>query len=159
MAGYIYRLAHPSEIPAMHSLVKKVFLQFEAPDYSTDGISEFLNYIQMDPWVLRMQGGGISIICMSDDLMIGVLEMRKEDHLSLLFVDANYHHQGIASSLWQKALDLVKNNPSEIEKITVNSSPYAVQFYKKLGFVQTMDRQERNGIIFFPMVYELSQKV
>ena len=38
--------------------------------------------------------------------------------------------------------------------ITVNSSPYGLGFYKKLGFVPTEEEKTINGIRFTPMIYE-----
>ncbi len=46
---------------------------------------------------------------------------------------------------------MIKN----IDKITVHSSPYAVDVYKKLGFVQTGEKQENDGIIYVPMIFLL----
>ncbi|WP_460645598.1 GNAT family N-acetyltransferase [Lacrimispora brassicae] len=37
--------------------------------------------------------------------------------------------------------------------MTVNSSPYAVEIYHKLGFVDTDTEQLVNGIRFIPMEY------
>jgi len=39
------------------------------------------------------------------------------------------------------------------EKITVNSSPYAVKIYEKLGFVPDGNEQMVDGIRFTPMTY------
>jgi predicted GNAT family N-acyltransferase len=37
------------------------------------------------------------------------------------------------------------------EPITVNSSPYAHEFYKKLGFLDTSEEQITNGVRYYPM--------
>jgi predicted GNAT family N-acyltransferase len=39
--------------------------------------------------------------------------------------------------------------------VTVNSSPYAVEFYHKMGFVNLSDEIEKDGIRFTPMRMEL----
>ena len=36
-------------------------------------------------------------------------------------------------------------------KFTVNSTPYAVPVYKKLGFIEADTKVERDGIAFVPM--------
>jgi predicted GNAT family N-acyltransferase len=38
--------------------------------------------------------------------------------------------------------------------ITVNSSQYGLDFYKKLGFIPTEEEKTINGIRFTPMIYE-----
>jgi len=37
-------------------------------------------------------------------------------------------------------------------QITVNSSPYAVKVYERLGFVKTEEQQEKDGILYVPMM-------
>ena len=54
--------------------------------------------------------------------------------------------QGIGRTLFELAL---KNNTSG--KMTVNSSPYAVEIYRHFGFVNTDVEQVTNGIRFTPM--------
>jgi predicted GNAT family N-acyltransferase len=44
-----------------------------------------------------------------------------------------------------------KNNAS-LEFIEVNSSPFAVGIYEKLGFIRVSDEQLKNGMKFTPMV-------
>ena len=39
-----------------------------------------------------------------------------------------------------------------IEKMTVNSSPYAVPIYHKLGFKETDSEQIVNGLRYIPMI-------
>ena len=40
------------------------------------------------------------------------------------------------------------------EEMTVNSSPYAVPAYQKLGFEATEAQQLKDGIIYTPMKYQ-----
>ena len=42
---------------------------------------------------------------------------------------------------------------STVNEITVHSSLYAVEVYKKLGFVPIADLQEDGGIQYIPMSY------
>lgn len=62
---------------------------------------------------------------------------------------ARYQRQGIGRKLWDF---LRENSPSNI--ITVNSSPYAVPIYHKLGFVDTDTEQLSDGMRYTPMKYE-----
>ena len=41
---------------------------------------------------------------------------------------------------------------------TVNSSPYAVEIYRHLGFVPTDDEQSVDGLRFTPMQYSSKQE-
>lgn len=100
-------------------LIWSTFLQFEAPDYSEEGIQSFKDF--------------------NDN--------RK--HICCFFVKAQYHRQGIGRKLWEY---LCENSQSKI--ITVNSSPYAVPIYHKLGFVDLDIEQVSDGMRYTPMKYE-----
>ena len=61
-------------------------------------------------------------------------------------MNGKYHRQGIGKQLFQTIKS--KNNEN---KMTVNSSPYAVSIYHKLGFKDTDIEQAVNGLRFTPM--------
>jgi len=63
-----------------------------------------------------------------------------------LFVDDRYHKNGIAKNLVSLSIKRAK-----VTDIGVNSSPYAVDIYKKMGFEQLDEEQEREGIRSIPM--------
>lgn len=81
--------------------------------------------------------------------IVGVIATRNNgNHISLFFVDGKYHRQGIGRKLFETILQ-----KSTGEKITVNSSSYAVEVYKKLDFESDTDEQIVDGIRFTPMTY------
>jgi len=55
--------------------------------------------------------------------------------------------------LYNTVLDYYKTN-SKCSVMTVNSSLYAVEIYRRLGFVDTNTEQIVNGIRFIPMKHE-----
>jgi len=73
----------------------------------------------------------------------------------MLFVKKDYHRRGIARSLFQTAVKEICKKQDNVSKITVNSSPYAVEVYHRLGFVDIDKEQTVNGIRFTPMAYLL----
>ena len=75
-------------------------------------------------------------------------------HISLLFVDKNHHRRGIAREMLNVVVDDLKKR-EDIRCITVNSSPYAVDAYERLGFCKKDEPQEKDGIIFVPMIRDL----
>lgn len=75
--------------------------------------------------------------------------MRNEgSHIALFFVDGAYHNQGISRSLWNAVLA-----DNSAKSITVHSSLYAAEVYKRLGFVITDEVREDGGIQYVPMEY------
>ena len=126
-------------------LIWTTFLQFEAPDYSEEGIKSFKDFIENRDIIITLEFWGAY-----DSLLLkGVIatnENRK--HICCFFVKAEYHRQGIGRKLWEY---LLENSKSEV--ITVNSSPYAVPVYHRLGFVDTETEQLSDGMRYTPMKY------
>jgi len=152
MSGkYIVKELEIENLQITLSLVWEVFLEFEAPDYSDEGIQEFKSFIEYESIKAKMQGNQFHIwTCFDDKCLIGVLATRPPCHISLLFVDKQYHRQGIARAMVNQMTEHYKEN-SNCSEITVNSSPYAAEVYHKLGFEDMDTEQIINGIRFIPM--------
>lgn len=130
------------------SLVWKVFNEYEAPDYSKEGIDEFHKSINDTNYLATLRVFG----AFEDDNLLGVIATRNHGtHIALFFVNGKYHRQGIGKKLFKTVLDNTTSN-----KITVNSSPYAIPVYHKLGFYDTNKEQVINGLRFTPMELKLS---
>lgn len=125
------------------SLVWNTFLEFEAPGYSEEGITEFYKSIHDEAYLQQLCMYGAFL----DEKLVGVIATRNEkSHIALFFVDGKYHRQGIGRKLFE-----VAKSSCNSDKMTVNSSPYAVPIYAKLGFRQTGKEQIVIGIRFTPM--------
>lgn len=126
------------------TLCLDVFLQFEAPDYTEEGVEEFRNTLGNADFVknLRLYGA------FENDELAGVLATRDTNHISLFFVKAEYQRRGIGKRLF---LHMLKD--CDCKEFTVNSSPYAVEIYRHLGFNETDTEQTTNGIRYTPMKY------
>ncbi len=130
-------------LPPALDLVWKVFLEFEAPEYSQEGIDEFKRTIdrQTEDFTFDMYGAS------EEDELLGVIATRNEgSHIALFFVRTEYHGQRIGRKLFEHIVPL-----SSSDFITVNSSPYAAEIYRKLGFTDTAAEQVTNGIRYVPM--------
>ena len=94
------------------------------------------------------------LVALKDNEVVGTASINKykgdttgEKYILLtVFVKIENHHQGIGRKLYNKVESL--NNKGFF---TVNSSPYAHEVYKHLGFIDTDTEQCVNGLIFFPM--------
>lgn len=140
----ITKINHEKRTDAL-SLALKVFMKYEAPDYSEEGIVTFKNIIENEAHenTLEMYGA------YDNEKLVGVIATRKNStHISLFFVDENYHRKGIGRDLFK---EVVKNCFADV--ITVNSSPYAVEVYHRLGFIDVDSEQVIDGIRFTPMIY------
>ena len=133
----------PAEIPQGLELVRDVFLEFEAPDYPPEGVEEFFRFLN-DPQQASLCFYG----AWDGTVLRGVLAAR-EEHICLLFVRREYHRQGTARALIEAYCR------EQTGAVTVNSSPYAVEAYHRLGFRDTAPQQTVNGITFTPMIREV----
>jgi GNAT superfamily N-acetyltransferase len=69
----------------------------------------------------------------------------------LLFVDKSHQRKGIARELLKRSIEICRKRKSDIQRVTVNSSPNAVTAYQKIGFKDIEDEKVVNGIRFIPM--------
>ncbi|MCY6370704.1 GNAT family N-acetyltransferase [Clostridium ganghwense] len=144
------------ELERVLALVYNVFMEFEAPDYSEQGIKAFGDFIEFNSIKNMIQDNILNFwVCYDKEKIVGVIATKKVSHICMLFVDKNYHRKGIARNLFETILSTVKNNP-KIKEITVNSSPYAVEFYHKLGFKDVNSEQNVDGIRFTPMKLKIT---
>ena len=82
---------------------------------------------------------------------MGVIALREGQHISLLFVRDKFHRLGIAGNLVRMAVSQVEMEEPKVRAVTVNSSPYAVGFYEKMGFRALGPEQKADGIRFTSM--------
>ena len=134
----------PEEYPEALSLIWDVFCEFEAPEYSEEGIREFRAALKDDRRNSAMRFYG----AVENEELVGVLAMREPQHIGFFFVKAACHRRGIGRSLFEAMRkDYVR------QEFTVCSSPYAVEVYRRLGFQPTDTEQVTNGLRYTPMVF------
>ncbi len=135
------RQLNKDEIGNALQLVWNVFLEYEASDYSQDGLDEFYKTINSDNFISKLSIFGAFL----KEELIGVIATRNENnakHISLFFVDGKYQRKGVGKQLFQSV---------KTEKMTVHSSPYAIVIYQRLGFKPLGAEQIVNGLRFTPM--------
>ena len=137
------RAIRTDELEKAINLIWDTFLEFEAPDYSELGVETFRAFISNDAILKELEFFG----AFEDGILKGVIAtLGERKHICCFFVSAKYHRQGIGKKLWE----YIKAN-SSCSEITVNSSPFAVEIYHKLGFEDTDTEQITDGIIYTPM--------
>ena len=87
-----FRELDKHEIGMAMELAWEVFMQFEAPEYSDEGINEFYRSIHDDDYVSRLRVFG----ALSGNELVGMIATRNEGtHIALFFVKGSRHRQGI----------------------------------------------------------------
>ena len=118
------------ELPAAMDLCRRVFLEFEAPEYPPEGVEAFDAYLANAEQVNSLTVFG----AWEGSRPMGVLAA-EGSHIALFF--QAYLAEGGRG------------------RITVHSSPYAVEVYRHLGFSPTAEEQlSPDGIRYTPMVWE-----
>ena len=149
MRKHIRRITSAELVPALE-LVWTVFSVFEAPEYSAEGIAEFRRFIEPDNILSKMQSGGMVLWGWYEGTQCaGVIAVSVTGHIHLLFVGSAYQRRGIATALFQAAERFFDER--QVTNVTVNSSPYAVEVYRRFGFHKTGEEQTVHGIRFTPM--------
>ena len=126
------------------ALAWKGFLRYEAPEYSQEGIDAFRRFLDERGFISDMPFYG----AFDGEKLVGMLAMRRPQHISLFFVLEEYHRQGIGRMLFER----MKQDYS-LKEFTVHSSPYAVEAYRHLGFVPLDTERLTDGIRYVPMKY------
>lgn len=153
--AYQIRNAYREEWQAAMALAWKTFLRFEADVYSPEGVKNFENFIT-DSTLYRMfvMGAYQMFVAVEHSRLVGMITLRDTTHISLLFVDEAYHRQGIGRGLIGYLADYLRTEVGA-ERVTVNSSPYGVGFYHKMGFRDIRPEETKDGIIYTPMEFIL----
>jgi len=136
---------------AISSLVKKVYDEFVAPDYTEQGNQFFYNWIDPENIAQRQQEEISLFVATISEKIVGMIEIRDKNHISLLFVDTAYQRKGIANELLKSALNNCRLNDKSLDKFYVHASPFSVPIYERLGFKATSEMKEEKGITYLPM--------
>lgn len=152
---YQIRSAYRNEWEDAMALAWRTFLRFEADVYSPEGVKNFENFIT-DSTLYRMfiVGSYQMFVALDGKKIVGMLTLREESHISLLFVDEKYHRRGIGRALLQYLSHYLLTEV-RASRVTVNSSPYGVGFYHRLGFRDLRPQEKKDGIIYTPMEFIL----
>lgn len=148
---YEIRWARTEEWAPAMTMIWKTFMKFEGKEYSEEGIQNFFDFITDDGlYQAFLKGNYQMMVALDGGRIVGAGSIRNSNHLSLLFVDEEYHHKGIGASLLLQLCDYLEKEEGE-RYISLTAAPYAVDFYRKLGFCVVAPEQEISGIRITPM--------
>lgn len=134
----------PGEEQAVLDVVMRGFDVYVRRDFSALGVAEFT--VSVRSFILERPDGHHIMVAEESGQIIGMIDVRDNTHVSLFFVEPAYHGQGIGRALMDFAFG------DYLGRVTVNSSPWAVPIYERLGFFATGPGMERNGVRAVPMV-------
>lgn len=152
---YQIRRAYEDEWEDAMNLAWRTFLKYEANVYSEEGVRNFEDFIT-DTTLHRMFIMGMyqMFVALDRSKIIGMITLRNKSHISLLFVDEQYHRRGVGSALIAHLQEYLLMQTAT-DRVTVNAAPYGVAFYHKLGFRDIGPEEVKDGIRYTPMTFVL----
>lgn len=136
------------DIPFVSQLIEKSFMESVAPTLSPEGINTFLSGVTPSAIERRLTAGNTFLVCRNKDNIVGVGEIRNQNHLNLLFVEPRAQKTGIGRQLFNELVSTIS-----AKEITVNSSLNSVSAYERFGFQICGPAAEVKGIKYQPMAY------
>ena len=129
------RIVTSDDSEAISALVQESFQKLAAADWDDQAQQNFIANASSESIAERLQSAVYAAAEFSDDQPTGFILFPKPSLLGMLFVNPNRIGQGIARHLWEAARVHIESAYPEIKTIELNSTPYAVNIYRALGFV------------------------
>lgn len=143
---YEIRWAREEEWSPAMKMIWRTFLKFEGKEYTREGIKNFFDFITDDDLhAAFLRGEYRMMVALDGETVIGAGSIRSRNHLSLLFVEEAYHRRGVGSAILMKLCDYLEKEAGE-RFMSLKAAPYAVDFYRKLGFMVIRPEEEYSGI-------------
>ena len=149
MDGLEIRDVTAADLVDVTALIVKVFAKYVGPGFAPAGVDNFLAFVEPAAISLRLAVKSFMLTARCRGQLVGVVEVSDGHHIALLFVNEAFHRRGIGRRLVEAALARCELLPPG--ELTVNSSPYAVPVYGRLGFCRLGPEEEKDGIRFVPM--------
>lgn len=150
MGGMDTRLATDADIPALTRLVAEVARSEVAPGFSDEGRGLLDAALTEEAHRGYRNEGVVYHLAEEGGRLLGVVAMRPQGHLLLLFVDPQAQGRGVAWALWQAARDACRA-AGHAGAFTVSAAPGAVAWYEKVGFRAEGPATDEHGMIRLPM--------
>ena len=95
-----YRLLKPGEEDEVCELIAEVFNEYVAPGYTEEGVLRYYLYANPETLASRKGHNHFCMVAGSDNGIIGMIEIRNCNHISLLFVKER--GKGVARELFKE---------------------------------------------------------
>ncbi|MDD2268452.1 MAG: GNAT family N-acetyltransferase [Eubacteriales bacterium] len=150
--GLVYKKITADNYDAACSLCIRVFDKQVAPLNPPHGRDTFVKFVTGQPLKQTFDNGevffhGCFDTNISPERLVGIIAVkfiRRQPHISLLFVLDEYSGKGIGA-------ELIRIGVGNAKSVTVNASINAEEFYKKQGFRRTAGVVFEDGLKTIPM--------
>ena len=143
-----YRFMQAGEEEEICSLAIRVFKEFVAHQYSEQDKEAFLKYVEPKCLSKRFYEDSFVLVAAIKEKIVGMIELVSNSRISLFFVEGHLQKIGIGKELLKKSVEICRIKNPVLTEISVNSSPNAMDIYKKLAFSVMDSDKEKNSIRF-----------
>jgi GNAT superfamily N-acetyltransferase len=140
------------EAGSVSALVQGVFDEHVAATFDPEGVAEMHRHVSPAAIARRAETHD-TFVAWQGAQPVGVIEVRDQDHVSMLFVETSHMGLGIATALLARAVEAAR--AAGRAAMTVHSSLNAQSFYERAGFVAASEPQHVDGFAFVPMTKRL----
>lgn len=94
-----------SEAGAVSDLIVASFSEFVGAGYSEEGITEFRKFVEPEALETRIADNHFVWVVDVGGTLVGMIEIRDNNHVAFLFVDKAFRCHGVTKDLLRVALD------------------------------------------------------
>ena len=147
------------EAGVVAALARRVFDSCVASGVSNAGRRSFLAYARPVRILERLDHGHRVLVAEMEGRLAGMIEVRDNTHIAMLFVERDAQRRGVARTLIAAAFTGEGPQPPAAARaaagtaatITVNATPGSIAAYAHLGFRPTGPERESDGLRVLPM--------
>jgi GNAT superfamily N-acetyltransferase len=147
----------PGNATEASGLVIHIINELIAHDYLEDGVWECHKSLQPNQLMDNSLRNHFVLNAEIEDEIVGTIEIRNNNHISLFCVEKEYRRRGIGRELLRRALEICLKNDPILSEVTVNSLPGTVYIYESLGFLPKIPEWMQGDIPYAPMLLDVSK--
>ena len=126
--------AGPEDASDTSTLVRTSFRVVASRDWAPEAVARFLHETSEEEVRKRLQTATFSMLATASGTACGFILMPRPSTIGMLFVHPSWLRRGIGRALVIAARMHVESMHRDVSAIELNSSPYALPFYRTLGF-------------------------
>ncbi len=149
------REANHKDSKEISILITALTKKYVTSEYPENTASNLLNSMSESEIEKKFLHGYIYFVAVINNQIVGVIGIKQKCHIIHLFVSENHQKQGIARQLLNITIEAF-SKMNDINRFTVNSSTYAKNIYKRLGFITQSEPEARNGVTSIAMTLVLN---
>ena len=149
MENIILRKFNKEDSKEVSDFIIKSFITFNGKNLNKESIKFFIELYRKenieDKWLKDYV-----VIAEINNKIIGVGRAKKNGFITHCYVDKKFMRKGIGSTLMKRLENQIKSEKRN--RVLLNSSPYGLKFYEKLGYKSKGIKKIYHGIPLYPMI-------